>query len=185
MVEYAGALRVGDARAQYFAANGFSDAGYADDWVRIKLGPLPIAFPNTRTRKRAIPLHDLHHVATGYATTYRGEAEIGAWEIAAGCSDHWAAWVLNAGAFGYGLVIAPRRVYRAFVRGRHSRTLYRTGWDDSLLEISVADLRDRLALAQASRPTTWTDRLAFAGWMALVAVPAIGLGALGIAILRR
>jgi hypothetical protein len=185
MVEYAGDMRVGDARAQYFAMNGFSDAGYAEDWVRIKLGPVPIAFPNTATRKRAIPLHDLHHVATGYATTYRGEAEIGAWEIAAGCSDHWAAWVLNASAFSFGLVLAPRRVYRAFVRGRHSRSLYRTGWDDSLLELSVAELRERLALAQASGPATWRDRAAFAGWIALVTLPVLGLGALGLAALRR
>lgn len=184
MVEYAGAMRVGDARAQYFAMNGFSDAGYSDDWVTIKLGPLPFVFPNTATRRRAIPLHDLHHVATGYATTFRGEAEIGAWEIAAGCSDHRAAWVLNASAFGYGLVLAPRRVYRAFVRGRHSRSLYRTGWDDNLLEITVDDLRDRLALAHSTGPATWRDRLAFAGWVTLVTAPLLGFGALAIARLR-
>lgn len=183
MVEYAGAMRVRDARAQYFASNGFSDAGYSDDWVTIKLGPLPFVFPNTTTRKRAIPLHDLHHVATGYATTFRGEAEIGAWEIAAGCSDHWAAWVLNSSAFAYGLVLAPRRVYRAFVRGRHSRSLYRTGWDDHLLEMSVDDLRGRLALVGAGGPATWSDRLAFAGWVTLVTAPLLGLAALGLALL--
>jgi hypothetical protein len=184
MVEYAGAMRVGEARAQYFAANGFSDAGYSDDWVTIKLGPVPFVFPNTPTRKRAIPLHDLHHVATGYATTFRGEAEIGAWEIASGCSDHWAAWVLNASAFAVGLVLAPRRVYRAFVRGRHSRSLYRTGWDDSLLEISVDDLRARLELDRADRTATWSDRLAFAAWVTVVTAPALGFGALALALLR-
>jgi len=164
---YSDASSVRAAREQYFAANGFSTASYSDDWVTLKLGPLPVSFPNTSSRKRAIPLHDLHHVATGYATTWVGEAEIGAWEIAGGCTNHWAAWALNAGGFAYGLVLAPRRVYRAFMRGRKSRTLYHTGWDDSLLELSVAELRERLAIDH-DRKITWRDRLAFAGWVLLV-----------------
>ena len=78
-------MTVRDARARYFAANGFSEAAYVDAWVRFKVGPLPVVFPNTRSRKRAVPMHDLHHVATGYGTSLVGEAEIGAWEIAGGC----------------------------------------------------------------------------------------------------
>ena len=123
---YADDESVRAAREQYFAANGFSAASYQDAWVKLKIGPIPIAFPNTSQRKRAIPIHDLHHVATGYATTWAGESEIGAWEIAGSCTNYWAAWALDAGAFGVGMLIAPRRVYRAFVRGRHSRTLYRS-----------------------------------------------------------
>jgi hypothetical protein len=180
---YADAATVRDARAQYFAANGFSDATYSDDWVRFHLGPIPIAFPNTASRKRAIPMHDLHHVATGYDTTLRGEAEIGAWEIAAGCTDHWAAWVLNASAFAYGLVLAPRRVYAAFLRGRHSRTLYHEGWDAALLELRVAELRQRLRLPDAPARATWRDRAAFVGWVMLVTLPITGAVALTIRVL--
>lgn len=163
---------VRDARARYFADNGFSDATYRDAWVKFKVGPIPVAFPNTASRKRAIPLHDLHHVATGYATTLIGEAEIGAWEIGGSCTTYWAAWVLNASAFAYGIVLAPRRVYRAFVRGRHCSNLYRRGWDDSLLDISVDELRGRLGIDQRPR-VTWRDRVAFVGWLALLAAPAL------------
>jgi hypothetical protein len=180
MISYADDSTVRDARAQYFAANDFSDAGYADDWVTIKLGPIPFTFPNTPTRKRAIPMHDLHHVATGYPTTFTGEAEIGAWEIGGGCTNHWAAWVLNASTFGFGLVFAPRRVYRAFVRGRHSRPLYHSGWDETLLELSVGDLRRRLAVSPTPPRTTWRDRAAFLGWVAMIAAPPLGALALAI-----
>ncbi len=138
--------RVREARARYFADNGFSDAGYQDRWVKVKLGPIPIYIPNSPSRKRAIPLHDLHHVATGYATTWTGEAEIGAWEVGGGCANYWAAWVLNLGAFSYGLVIAPRRTVRAFLRGRKAHNLYQSGWDEALLELSVAELRARLGI---------------------------------------
>jgi hypothetical protein len=179
MITYSDASSVTEARAAYFAANGFSEAGYRDRWVRLKLGPVPVAFPNTRSRQRAVPLHDLHHVATGYATTLVGEAEIGAWELAGGCTDHWAAWVLDAGSFAYGLVLAPRRIWRAFLRGRHGRTLYHDGWSDALLDLRVGELRARLGLNGPPPVATWRDRAAFAGWIAVVAAP--GLAALALA----
>lgn len=185
VIEYADTSSVRDARARYFVDNGFSDATYGDAWVKIKLGPIPFAFPNTPSRKRAIPLHDLHHVATGYATTLRGEAEIGAWEIAGGCTDHWAAWMLNASGLAYGLVLAPRRVYRAFIRGRHSRTLYHTGWDNELLELSVGELRRRLGVSAAPVRPTVRDRLAFVGWVLLVSSPALAATALVISVLAN
>ena len=51
----------------------------------LRIGRVPVAaFPNGAARVRAVRLHDLHHVATGYATSWVGEAEIGAWEREAG-----------------------------------------------------------------------------------------------------
>ena len=173
MTSYDDATVVRQARAEYFAANGFSDASYSDAWVHIKLGRIPFAFPNTRSRKRAVPLHDLHHVATEYPTTVVGESLIGAWELASGCTDHWAAWLLNAISFAGGLVLAPRQVFRAFVRGRHTRNLYREGWSDELLHVRVGELRGRLGLDRPAPAATWRDLAAFAGWGALVSAPVV------------
>ena len=143
-----GIERVRDARARYFDENGLSEAGYRSRWVVLRAGPLPLYLPNTSSRRRAVPLHDLHHVATGYDTTWTGEAEIAAWELAAGCGRYWAAWSLNLGAASLGLLIAPRRTLRAFRRGRRSgRTLYhQPGFTESLLDLTVAELRRSLAL---------------------------------------
>jgi len=141
------AMTVREARALWFAANGFSEAVYADRWVRLRLGPIPLWFPNTAARVRAVKLHDLHHIATGYATTWTGEAEISGWELAAGCGRHYPAWILNAVGLIIGLLIAPRRTLRAFLRGRRSRTLYSGQFDDRLLELTVGELRARLQLA--------------------------------------
>lgn len=163
---------VRDARARYFADNGFSEAGYTDRWVKLRLGPIPFAFPNTAARRRAIPLHDLHHVATGYSTTFVGEAEIGAWEIGGGCGDYWAAWALNISAFAVGLLLAPRRVYRAFVRGRRSKTLYHGGWRPGLLDRSVDELRAELEVDRPASPR-WSDRAAFAAWIATFVAPSV------------
>jgi len=51
-----------------------------------------------------------------------------------------AAWVLNLGGMAGGLLIAPRRVFRAFVRGRRCESLYGRELAP-LLDESVAALR--------------------------------------------
>ncbi|MDB4953909.1 MAG: hypothetical protein JWO36_1478 [Myxococcales bacterium] len=183
MTEYANTSQVRAAREQYFAANGFSDATYRDAWVHVKIGRIPLMFPNTRSRQRAIPLHDLHHVATGYATTLVGEGEIGAFEVAGGCGRYWAAWFLNASAMTWGLALSPRRIYRAFIRGRHSRTLYQTGWSDELLELTVGELRRRVEIDREPK-ATWGDRAAFAGWVGILVTPGVVVGALIAGFLR-
>ena len=65
-------------------------------------------------------LHDLHHIATGYDTSWTGEAEIAAWELASGCRGYVAAWVLDLASIPLGLVIAPRRLLRASRIGTRS-----------------------------------------------------------------
>lgn len=148
MLYYPPTLPLREARALYFRDAGFAeDGGYGDKWVKLRLGRrFWVAFPNTKARVRSVKLHDLHHVLTGYDTSWIGEAEIGAWELASNCRDHWAAWVLNSGAFVIGLLIAPRRTCRAFVRGWRSRNLYATEFDEALLERTVGEMRAELKI---------------------------------------
>lgn len=189
MARYAETLTMREARAQYFTENGFDDGGYTAKWVKLQVGPLPLYFPNTAARVRAVRFHDLHHVATGYDTTWTGEAEIGAWEIASGCADHYAAWQLNLQAMAIGLVIAPQAIYRAFVCGRHTKNLYREESTEGLLSPTVGEIRQRLNLTAPLPPLPITDRVAFVIWsalsmltmlvsLALVFAPFIGLGLL-------
>jgi hypothetical protein len=164
MPSYADSLSLRDARRVYFDANQFpADGGYSARWVKVKIGPFPFAFPNTKGRVEAVRYHDLHHVATGYDTDFRGEGEIGAWEVATGCRGYVAAWWLNLIAMWIGCMIAPRRIFRAFVRGRHTRNLYGERFDDALLADSVGGVRGRLGLAHEATSTA-ADRAAFAGW---------------------
>jgi hypothetical protein len=162
---------VREARARYFAESGFgADGGYAKRWVTVRLGPLPLAFPNTAARVRAVRYHDLHHVVTGYRTDVVGEAEIGAWEVGGGCAGFGAAWILNlyAMVLGFGAG-APGAVWRAFVRGRRTRNLYRTPWSETLLDAPVAELRAQLgldAVPASPGPATGAERAAFAAWSA-------------------
>jgi len=167
VTHYASNVTLREARQRYFANNGFGNGGYEDRWVKLQAGPIPIYLPNTAARVRSVKLHDLHHTATEYATTWTGEAEIGAWEIASDCADHYAAWVLNLQALAIGLAIAPRAVFRAFLRGRQTANLYRSVLTDTLLDETLGSLRARLGLDRPQQPATRADTIAFVGWSVL------------------
>jgi hypothetical protein len=164
MLKYSPELTLRDARARYFELNNFGkDGGYEDRWVKVKVGVFPLWFPNLPSRRRAVRYHDLHHILTEYGTTWRGEAEIGAWEVATGGGATAVGWLLDLLAFAVGLVIHPRGVYRAFLRGRHSANLFRARFDDALLAQEVGVMRRELRLGGGVRASVG-DKAAFVAW---------------------
>jgi hypothetical protein len=172
---YDDSLSLDAARAQYFAANGFgADGGYSAKWVDVKVGPISARIPNTKGRVRAVRFHDLHHVLTCYRTTFRGECEISAWEVASGCAGHLAAWLLNLSAFGAGMLFAAGDVWRAFHRGRKSHNLYRAAFGEALLARRLDDVRRDLRLVEPLESASTRDRIAFAAW-SLVALLVLSL----------
>jgi hypothetical protein len=135
-----------EARDLYFRRNGFTADGYSAPTFTIKMLGIPFTFPSTANRRKVLPLHDFHHILTGYRNDWIGEAEIGAWELRAGCNTMVAYW-LNGAAAVLGLFISPRRVWRAFHSARGQHTLYReTEPYASLLEMSVDSLRRKLGI---------------------------------------
>src|SRR5947209_20636156 len=89
-----GTMLLQEARDLYFAANGFTLQDYVAATFTIGFLGLTVKFPNLAERRRVVPFHDLHHVLTGYPTNWVGEAEIGVWELRAGCNS-WVAYFLN------------------------------------------------------------------------------------------
>lgn len=132
---------------------------------------MPIWLPNTAGRVRAVKLHDLHHVLTEYPTTWRGEAEISAWEIGAGCPrKYYAAWFLDLMTIAQGMVVNPLGVYRGFMRGRSNSNLYSLDFTDEMLTRQVGEYRHLLRLDHAPHSVTRRDQLAFVFWVTASAV---------------
>jgi hypothetical protein len=183
-------LTVREARARYFAEAGFPpDGGYAAKFVQLaKLGPIPIGFPNSDARRKAVGLHDLHHVATGYRTDWTGEAEISAWEIASGCGRMWFAWYINLQGMVMGWFVNPRATWRAWVRGRHSRNLYYEGLSEAVLRERVDSLRSRLLLDRPASQPSASDYASYAFWCGMAVLDAavtLGLLALPVVLFWR
>jgi len=167
MARYPDDLSLRTARALFFRDTKLGpDGGYGDRWVRVETKPIPFYFPNWPSRVAAARLHDLHHIAAEYGTDWPGEGEIAAWEIASGCGGYHAAWLLYLGGFGAGLLVAPRRVFLAFLRGRRAKTnLYKSGIDESRLDqITVGMLRDELGLCVPVKSARSADLALFGLW---------------------
>lgn len=62
------------------------------------------------------------------------------------------------------------------MRGRHSTNLYAHGWSEDLLSLSVDELRRKLRVDVPAKATV-RDALAYAGWLAVVAMPWLAIGA--------
>lgn len=172
------ARNLGAALREHLAASGLPlDSGVSQRWIRVRFLGIPVVFPNFDARRAVLVTHDVHHLLTGYRTDWRGEAEIGGFEIATGCKHLWAAWFFNFGGFLFGLVIAPRRTFAAFVRGRRCSNFY--GEDrQRLLARTVEEARRELGLDRETGPAAWRDVRAFSTWVlavvsAYVAAPAL------------
>ncbi len=166
MAIYSPEMTLRDARSQYFALNNFgADGGYEDRWIKVKVWRVPIWIPNTEGRRRAVPLHDIHHILTEYPTTWRGEAEISTWEIASGgLHQFYAGWLLDLLNVAQGLLINPRGVYGAFMRGRSNSNLYLREFSEHLLNQRVGEMRRRVGLERACARVTLRDLTAFIFW---------------------
>lgn len=136
-----------DALQAYFDAYHFKDGGYTDRYFRIQVGRWYVPVPNIPARVRAVKLHDIHHVITGYRADWKGEVEIAGWELAGGCGRYWVAWLLDLGSCVVGLFLYPRALFRAMARGRRMNgNFYRTGGPpyEHLVSTTVGELRRRL-----------------------------------------
>ncbi len=140
------AVRVESARDEYLAENGFTVAEYTKPTVRLKFFGRYFDFPNSPNRQAAIPLHDLHHVATGYGTDFVGEAEVGMWELRAGCETA-VVYFLNGMAVLIGLSLSPRRMLAAYRAAKGAQSLYRAPVPvEKLLAMRVGELRAHLGV---------------------------------------
>lgn len=154
-------MTVAQAQARFFAVHGMPPGGgYAARWWRFRIGSMVVALPNFQWRRRAIAIHDLQHIVTGFPCTPIGEMQMAAWEFAAGPFPDWRASLFCAPLVGLGAVVAPKRTFAAFVLGRQSRTLYATNSISSLLDHTIGALRAE-ALPQIFHPARKQDRRAY------------------------
>jgi hypothetical protein len=124
------------------------DGGQSSPYVKIEFTKkISLYIPNFDARRKAVFKHDVHHIATGYTSTFKGETEISAWEIASGCRHYWVAWVLDMQAVMIGILFNPLGVYKAFVKGRQTKNLYRDVFtDEQLMDMPLSSIKENMLL---------------------------------------
>jgi hypothetical protein len=139
-------LTLREARDLFYKAHGFPENGRVskDKWSLISCRDLKIYLPNFEWRKKALPFHDLHHILTGYELCPTGEFQIAAWEFAAGKYPNIFTTCFCVPLVSMGAILIPSRQFRAFIRGRRSRTLYKGHTYEQLLDMTVGEVRDEI-----------------------------------------
>lgn len=137
-----------DSLSRYFVDQGlFPEGSTMDDWLGsrwYRIGGVPV-FPIVGKIKHSLILHDVHHVVTGYDTSWKGEFELAGWELGSGgCAGHLVFWFDRLFALALGLIITPLRTLRAARRGLRERNLYRLD-SSQVLASDIAEIRRYVA----------------------------------------
>lgn len=120
-----------------------ADGGQASSFVKIEMTPkFHFYFPNFDARRKAVILHDIHHLVTGYTTSLAGESEISAWEIGSGCKSYWAAFFIDTSGLMIGIPFNFFGVLKAFARGRKTKNLYHNTISvEQAMDMKVSELK--------------------------------------------
>ncbi len=145
---------VQNALQEFYQTHYFGTEAQTAKVVQVRLGPIRFLFPNPKQRREVIHLHDLTHLLTGYDTSWTGEGEVAAWELASGFPrKHWIGWVYAPMTFSIGFLISPLRVAKAFLRGWGQPNLYKLDIPrETLHSLTLLDLKNELARTAATRP---------------------------------
>ena len=168
--DYPSNLRLKEALPILYAKLGQGDDGGVNArWIKVYFGKFYVPIPNFPARKKAVRFHDVHHILTGYPTTWKGETEIGAWEVATGGGTYIATWIFDLGIFATGLFLHPVATFRAFVKGLRSKSFYNDEYTyEEVLEMTIGEAQSLLKITPPNQsPATITDVLSFIGWWLL------------------
>lgn len=169
----------------FYKRSGFGDVvGARSRTVPVYTGCMLVPLPNIETRRRFLKYHDLHHLVTGYSVGRIGEGEVSAWELGTGSAFlSPLLGLMNLIALSTGLVLDPKRMWRAFRHGCASRNLYPPAarFDiDTGRWVDLTTLRREILDVRAQRVPTFARATEFAFYSALamlihaaIAIPAL------------
>ena len=124
-------MKQGDSREDFYGASWF--------YATILGRSVPI-FPRLGFRQ-GLPAHDTHHMLNGYATTWVGECETAAWELASGgCGPFVVYWFDRLFFLLIALAVAPVATLHAWQRGWGQRNVYRLD-PEELLVMDIDEVR--------------------------------------------
>lgn len=141
-------MTVEEALTVFFGAEHLGREAYEDAVNYATIGPITFPFPNPAARRRIVYLHDVNHILSGYDTSWGGEGEVSAWELASGFPKHcWIGYFYAPLTFMAGLFVAPRRMWKAWKRGRREKNAcYAQLTREQMMRTRVADLRKLLSI---------------------------------------
>jgi hypothetical protein len=124
----------------YWLANGLpKDGGASETFNEAKIGKISFKYPNLDGK--ALILHDLNHLITGYATNWIGECQVSAWELASGGRIGYPkTWIYPISLVFLGIIICPKKTVKAFIRGRNRVNSFVLSLEYDVLNLTKKEL---------------------------------------------
>ena len=170
-------MNVGEALTRLYKEHDLPpDGGEHESLFHVRIGPVTIPLPNPPARQRAVFIHDVNHLLTGYNAIFSdGEMSIAAYEIGSGCGRVWVAWLLNLWLMALAAFVRPKATFRAFVRGRQADSLYLISPPRAELRaMAVDDVRRMIRLDEQPLAPKAADYAKFIFWVAVTWLVSLG-----------
>lgn len=171
-------MNIGDALTRLYKEHDLPpDGGEHEALFHVRIGPITIPLPNPPARQKAVFIHDVNHLLTGYNAVFSdGEMKIAAYEVGTGCDRVWAAWLLNLWLMAVAALARPKTAFQAFVRGSQAVSLYRLAPDRSTLRaMSVGDVRRLIQLDEHAMTPSARHYVTFILWVVATWVVSLGI----------
>lgn len=141
-------MTVEEALTVFFGAEHLGREAYENAVNYATIGLITFPVPNPAARRRIVYLHDVNHILSGYDTSWAGEGEVSAWELASGFPAHCRIGYFYAPlTFAVGLIVAPKRLWSAWLRGRKEKnSCYAPLSREEMMATTVSDLRKMLGI---------------------------------------
>lgn len=141
-------MTVKEALSEFYAKNHLGKDAFEKNLNYADFRIIKIPYPNFKKRQQLVYLHDINHVLTGYDTSWIGEGEVAAWELASGFPPHcWVGYLYAPFTFLIGLVLSPKRVLKAFCRGLKEKNSCHAKLDkEQIMSLKVKDLLSTLRI---------------------------------------
>jgi hypothetical protein len=115
------------------------DGGVSETFNEARIGSFSFRYPNFDGR--ALLLHDINHLLTGYPTNWIGECQVSAWELASGGRKGYPrTWIYPISLVMLGLLICPVKTYKAFLAGKGKTNPFILSATVNVLEMSREEL---------------------------------------------
>lgn len=147
-MEIPGHMKVSDALKMFYGSQKLGREAFEDDFNWANFNGIQVPYPNLPWRKKMMHLHDVNHVLTEYDTSWIGEGEIAAFELASGYPGKTAVAYLYAPfSLAIGFLFSPSRIIQAFRRGLCMRNACHLNLSKEILfNSTVAELRATLGI---------------------------------------
>jgi hypothetical protein len=118
------------------------DGGVKDKFNEAKIGNFSFKYPNLDGK--ALILHDINHLLTGYHTNWKGECEVSAWELASGGRKGYPrTWIYPISLFVLGIFICPFRTLKAFQKGLDKRNSFIISNETNIFKMTKNEIIER------------------------------------------